>query len=114
MKFRAECLLPSYLAGLFVLVFGIWLATTFAAVSPTVQRLANGDVRIEHSTQAAQFYRIDASPDLQAWEPMVTLLSPGLLQHVDSAAGYSSKKFYRISQLTGTNILTGDHLVTNS
>lgn len=114
MKSRAEYFLPSYCAGLVVVVLGIWLATAFSAVSPTVQRLANGDVRIEHPTQGAQYYRIDVSPDLQTWEPLVTLLSPGLLQHVDSAAGYASKRFYRINQLTGTNILTGDHLVTNS
>jgi L-ascorbate metabolism protein UlaG (beta-lactamase superfamily) len=45
---------------------------------------------------------------------MVTLLSPGLLQHTDSAAGYFPKRFYRISQLAGSNILTGDHLATKS
>lgn len=114
MKYRAEYFLLSYGVGIVALLSGIWLATAFSAVSPTVQRLANGDIRIEHPTQAAQYYRIDVSPDLETWEPMATLLSPGLLQHVDSAAGYFSKRFYRINQLTGTNILTGDHLVTNS
>lgn len=114
MKSRAEYFLLSYGAGIVVLLSGIWLATAFSAVSPTVQRLANGDIRIEHPTQPAQYYRIDVSPNLETWEPMATLLSPGLLQHVDSAAGYFSKRFYRISQLTGTNILTGDHLVTSS
>jgi L-ascorbate metabolism protein UlaG (beta-lactamase superfamily) len=114
MKSRAELFLLSYGVGIIVLISGIWLASTFAAVTPTVQRLANGDVRIDHSTQAAQYYRIEASTDLQTWEPMVTLLSPGMLQHTDSAAGYYPKRFYRIGQVTGTNILTGDHLVTTS
>src|SRR4051794_20481062 len=43
---------------------------------------------------------------------MVTLLSSGLLQHVDSAAGYYPQRFYRINQVTGSNILTGDPLAT--
>ena len=114
MKSRAEYLLPTYAAGIGVLVFGIWLAATFAAVSPTVQRLSNGDIRIEQTTVAGQYYRVEASADLQAWAAMATLLSPGsgLLQHTDSAAGYFPKRFYRVSQLTGSNILTGDHLAT--
>src|SRR4051812_14510786 len=105
MKSRAEYFLLTYSAGIGLLISGIWLATTFAAVSPTLQRLSNGDIRIEQSTQAGQYYRIEASSDLQAWGAMATLLSPGLLQHTDSAAGYFPKRFYRISQVTGSNIL---------
>jgi len=114
MKPRADSFLLSYALGIGLLISGIWLASALAAVSPTLQRLPNGDVRIEQSTQAGQYYRIEASADLQAWASMVTLLSPGLLQHTDSAAGYFPKRFYRISQLTGSNILTGDHLATKS
>jgi len=114
MKPRADSFLLSYSIGIVVLISGIWLFSAYGAVSPTLQRLANGDVRIEQTTTAGQYYRIEASTDLQAWSAMVTSLSPGLLQHTDSAAGYFSKRFYRINQLSGTNILTGDHLATKS
>src|SRR5678815_1497471 len=92
MKPRADSFLLSYALGIGLLISGIWLASALAAVSPTLQRLPNGDVRIEQSTQAGQYYRIEASADLQAWALMVTLLSPGLLQHTDSAAGYFPKR----------------------
>jgi L-ascorbate metabolism protein UlaG (beta-lactamase superfamily) len=114
MKSRADFFLLSYAMGILLLVSGVWLATAFASFSPTLQRLANGDMRIEHSTPVGLYYRIDASDNLHSWEPMVTLLSPGLLRHTDSAAGYFPKRFYRVGEVTGTNILTGDHLVTNS
>jgi L-ascorbate metabolism protein UlaG (beta-lactamase superfamily) len=114
MNSRADKFLLSYGVGIILLVSGIWIASALAAVSPSVQRLSNGDIRIEHPTQAGQYYRIDSSADLQSWESMVTLLSPGLLQHTDTAAGYFPKRFYRLGQLIGTNILTGDHLATSS
>jgi L-ascorbate metabolism protein UlaG (beta-lactamase superfamily) len=114
MKSRAELFLLSYGIGIFVLISSVWIASASSSVSPTLQRLSNGDIRIEHPTQAGQYYRIEASTDLQSWGPMVTLLSPGLLQHTDSAAGYFPKRFYRIGQVTGASILTGDHLVTDS
>jgi L-ascorbate metabolism protein UlaG (beta-lactamase superfamily) len=114
MNFRAEPFLLSYAAGVGLLASGILLASALGAVSPSLQRLTNGDVRIEHTTQAGQYYRIESSTDLQAWSAMVTLLSPGLLQHTDSAAGYFPQRFYRINQVTGSNILTGDHLATKN
>ena len=114
MKPRADFFLLSYSLGIFVSISGIWLVSALGAVSPTLQRLANGDVRIEQTTQAGQYYRVEASPDLQSWAAMATLLSPGLLQHTDSAAGYFPKRFYRINQVTGSNLLTGDHLATKN
>src|SRR5689334_16208212 len=114
MKRRADYSLLSYCLGIMVLISGTWLVSALGAVSPTLQRLANGDVRIEQTTQAGQYYRVEASPDLQTWAAMVTLLSPGLLQHTDSAAGYFAKRFYRINQITGSNLLTGDHLGTKN
>src|SRR5678816_2726954 len=80
MKLRADFFLLSYSLGIAVLISGTWLVSALGAVSPTLQRLANGDVRIEQTTQAGQYYRVEASPDLQSWAAMATLLSPGLLQ----------------------------------
>ena len=114
MKSRAAFFLLSYVVGIILLISGVWLATAFASTSPVLQKLANGDVRIQHSTQAGLYYRIEFSNELQSWSPMVTLLSPGLLQHTDTAAGYFPKRFYRVGELTGTNLFTGDHLVTDS
>jgi L-ascorbate metabolism protein UlaG (beta-lactamase superfamily) len=115
MKSRAACILLSYAIGIVLLVSGVWLATAFGALSPSLLRLANGDVRIDYSTTAGLYYRIEVSNDLQTWVPMMTLRSPGVLQHTDTAAGYNpAKRFYRVGEVTGTNILTGDHLVTDS
>jgi hypothetical protein len=36
------------------------------------------------------------------------------LQHTDSAAPWLLARFYRAAQLTGTNILSGDHLSTTN
>ncbi len=112
MNARADHFLLSYGAGIALLVLGICLVSAFGAVSPTVQRLTNGDIRIEHPAQAGQYYRVEASADLQSWGALATVVSPGVLQHTDSAAGYFPKRFYRIAPITGSNILTGDHLAT--
>jgi hypothetical protein len=61
---------------------------------------------------SGQYWRIDTSANLQQWESLVTLRSSGLLSHTDSAAAYFDQRFYRASEVTGTNILTGDHLPT--
>src|SRR5207247_2102709 len=60
-------------------------------------------------------HRIDASTNLPFWAGLVTL--PGTnttLQHIDTATPYLSQRFYRAEQLSGTNVLTGDHLSTTN
>ena len=64
-------------------------------------------------------YRIDFSTNLSSttngrWQSLLTLQSAGVNQHTDSAAPFSSTRFYRAEQLTGTNILTGDNLSTTN
>jgi L-ascorbate metabolism protein UlaG (beta-lactamase superfamily) len=88
----------------------------FAAtpVGPIPTRLANGEVVIQATTAASTYHRLDTSPDLQTWTPLATLLSPGALTHTDSAAPYFPRRFYRVQPLTGTGILTGDHVATTA
>lgn len=59
-------------------------------------------------------YRIDGSDRLDQWTPLRTLRSTGTVQHTDTAAPYHPRRFYRAVELTGTNILTGDHLATSA
>ena len=114
MKPRVFPFLLSYAAGIAILIGAVWIAVAVAASPPTVQRQANGEVLIQQTTTAGQYFRVEASTDLQAWTPLVTLLSGGVLQHTDSAAPYFPQRFYRIANLTGNAILTGDHLVTSA
>jgi L-ascorbate metabolism protein UlaG (beta-lactamase superfamily) len=86
----------------------------FAASQPTLQRTANGEVVIQHTTAPNLYCRIETSTDLASWSPLMTLLSPGTLTHTDSAAPYFSKRFYRVQELAGTGHLTGDHLTTTA
>jgi L-ascorbate metabolism protein UlaG (beta-lactamase superfamily) len=79
------------------------------------QLLTNRELALTLSVSNALRHRIDVSSNLAEWSGLVTL--PGAassLQHTDSAAPYQNRRFYRAEQLTGTNTLTGDHLVTTN
>ncbi len=103
-----------------VLALGLfWPASAQEALFTNVIRLANREVALKFMAPAGVKYRIDASTNLSAptnerWSSMLTLLSAGVNQHTDSAAPFSSSRFYRAEQLTGTNILTGDNLATTN
>lgn len=79
-----------------------------------IQRQSNGDVVLQLPAPVGQHYRIDTSTNLQLWESLVTARSTGMITHTDSAARYFGQRFYRATEVTGTNILTGDHLVTTN
>jgi L-ascorbate metabolism protein UlaG (beta-lactamase superfamily) len=78
-----------------------------------LQRLTNQEVLVQLSGSNGLNYRIDASTNLPNWSGLVTLLSTGLNQHIDSAAPYLPERFYRAEQLS-TNDFTGDHLATDN
>ena len=113
MKPRVLPLLLSYFCGIAFLFGSVWIALAVAATPPNVTPQPNGEMLIQQTTAAGQYFRIDASTDVQTWTPLVTLLSGGLLQYTNSAAPYFPRRFYRIVNLTGTGILTGDHLGTS-
>src|ERR1044071_5431569 len=78
-----------------------------------IRPLTNREMLLQLTAPTALNYRIEVSTNLLNWEPLLTLLSAGLNRHTDSAAPYLLSRSYRAFQLSGTNILTGDHLVTD-
>jgi L-ascorbate metabolism protein UlaG (beta-lactamase superfamily) len=77
-------------------------------------RQANGEVLLQFPAPAGQHYRLDVSSDLGGWQPMATVCSTGTVAHTDTAGPYHDRRFYRAVELTGSNILTGDHLMTSA
>lgn len=97
----------------------VWLTVTAALAwdgpprfdQPTL--LTNREVRLRLEAEASTYCRVDVSPDLASWTALATLATgAGNAQLTDSAAPSADARFYRAEQLAGTNILTGDHLVT--
>jgi len=78
-----------------------------------IQALTNREIALQLSGVVGLNYRIDAATTLPSWSPLVTLTGATVtLQHTDTAAPYLSTRFYRAEELSGTNILTGDYLLT--
>jgi len=97
-----------------------WLAMAgalWAVEAPqftSVQTLAGGEFRVQLTAPAGGMFRIETSTDLAQWSGFLTFASTGALAHDDSAAPFAVKRFYRARELGGTNIVTGDHLVTTN
>src|SRR6185503_8721076 len=97
-----------------------FIFTTLAVCAQTppnftgIQRLTNREMVLRLSAPTGQNYRIDTSTNLPEWQPFLTLSSTGLNQHTDTAAPYLNRRYYRAQQLSGPNIITGDHLVTTN
>lgn len=88
-----------------------WLAAAEPSVSSLV-RQANGEVVLTSAAEAGAFYRIDTSPDFQEWTPLVTVRSTGNDQLLDVATPRLDRRYYRAVPVTGTAVVTGDHLAT--
>ena len=102
---------------LFLVVMAVGAVAWLTAATPAVTgliRQANGEVLLTSAATAGTFYRIDTSADLQQWTPLVTVQSTGTDQFLDSAPPYLSRRFYRATALTGTGLITGDHLATTA
>src|SRR4051794_36917172 len=82
-----------------IVVAGVLLRTARAASSLTIQRQSNGDVVLRTNAPAGQYSRIDASSNLQQWQPLATLQSTGVITHTDAAATYFGQRFYRATDL---------------
>jgi len=76
--------------------------------------LTNREVALTLKATNGQVYRIDATTNLAAWSPWITVPGAVSLQHTDAAAPYLRQRFYRAQQLADTNALTGDHFVTTN
>jgi L-ascorbate metabolism protein UlaG (beta-lactamase superfamily) len=84
-----------------------------------ITRLTNRELSLRFVAPVGTNYRIDTSTNLGAtnslrWDSLMTLRSAGMNQHTDSAAPFSSTRFYRAEQLTNANALTGDNLSTTN
>ncbi len=84
-------------------------ALEFRAATP----MASGELKLEWTAPAGNFFRIQASRDLFQWENLVTGRSAGLNSHMDTAAPFLETRFYRGCRVEETNVLTGDHLATD-
>ena len=94
----------------------LWLPAQEAPQFTGVDRLTNNEIALTLSAPTGFSYRIDAARDPAGWNGLVTLPTNNTtaLQLTDSAAPYLDARFYRASQLTGTNIVSGDHLATTN
>ena len=81
----------------------------------SVQRLTNQEVALTLTAPVGRAYRIESSTNVMDWNGLVTFATniTTSLQHTDSAAPYLPTRYYRATQLTGTNI-GGDHLTTTN
>ena len=105
---RQACLLMGVLgcAGL--------LAAQEATQFTSIQRMTNGEILLKFSTPKGLNFQVDTSTNLLLWNSMITLLSTGSNQHTDAAAANFNTRYYRAQEVSGTNILTGDHLLTEA
>lgn len=94
----------------------LWLPAQEAPQFTGVRRLTNNEIALTLNAPTGLSYRIDAARDLADWNGLVTLPTNNTtsLQHTDSAAPYLNARFYRATRLTGTNIVSGDHLATTN
>jgi L-ascorbate metabolism protein UlaG (beta-lactamase superfamily) len=80
-----------------------------------IQALTNKEMRLQLNLPVVGNYRIDVSTNFPAWDSLITLTGiTTTLVHTDSAAPYLRSRYYRATQLTETNIQTGDHLATTN
>lgn len=79
-----------------------------------IQRLTNRETLLQVTGSTGVSYRLEVSASLSQWDPLFTLRSTGLNQYTDSAAPYFTSRFYRAAELSGTSVLTGDHLATTN
>lgn len=77
-----------------------------------VALLANKEVSLTLTIPAGKNCRVDSSPDLVAWEPLVTLPpSTGSVNFTDSGAPFLAGRYYRAVPLESPAV-AGDHLPT--
>jgi L-ascorbate metabolism protein UlaG (beta-lactamase superfamily) len=77
--------------------------------------LSNQETFLQLTSTIGLNYRIDVSSNLPAWNSFLTFFArTNVLQYTDSAAPFLDSRMYRALELDGTNIVTGEHLVTTN
>lgn len=75
----------------------------------SIQRLTNSEVQLRLNSTSS--YRINVSTNLTSWEPLISAARQST-QYLDSGAVYRTNRYYNVVEVTGTNFLAGDHIVT--
>jgi len=93
-----------------------WLHAQQAPLFTGIQPLTNKEARLILSASTGRSYRIEATTNVTDWAGLFTFPTnvTTSLQHTDSAAPYLPVRYYRAAQLTGSNIVSGDHLPTTN
>ena len=80
-----------------------------------VRRMTNQEIVLSLSAPLGRAYRIESAGNLPEWRGLYTFPtnSTAVLQYTDSGGPYLGARYYRAVRLEGTNIVSGDHLVTN-
>jgi hypothetical protein len=79
-----------------------------------IQRLTNHEVALTLTAPVGHAYRVESAASLPKWCGLFTFPtnSTTSLQYTDAAAPFLATRYYRAVQLTGTNLVSGDHLAT--
>ena len=113
MKMRRLPLLVG--VSLLLAIAACWLsAQSFQFTN--VQPLTNKEVMLNLTAPTGHAYRLESSTNAIDWSGLMTFTTnlTTSLQHTDSAAPYLPTRYYRATQLTGTNLISGDHLTTTN
>lgn len=78
-----------------------------------IERVPDGEVLLQIAASAGSDYRLHATTNLQQWLNVLTFSGAGAQVHIDSAAPYLGRRFYRLQRLAEP-ALTGDHLSTTN
>jgi L-ascorbate metabolism protein UlaG (beta-lactamase superfamily) len=112
MKTRLNLFLLNGTLAVGLLTFGGRLNAQDTPRITKIQRLASKEVVLDLSATTGLNYRIDVSTNLIDWISLMTVRSAGAFQHTDAAAPNSGSRFYRALPVSGTPLLTGEHLAT--
>jgi L-ascorbate metabolism protein UlaG (beta-lactamase superfamily) len=78
----------------------------------SVQLSTNRDVTVRMANVNSPYVTLERSTNIGSWESLVTLKSTD--PYSDTGAPYRDRGYYRAIEISGTNVLTGDHLVTTN
>lgn len=79
----------------------------------SIKRQTNGDVLLQLTAPTGVNYRLEASTNLLSWQPLLIFRGAASNPQTDAAAAYFPSRNYRAVEVTNTDILTGDHLLTD-
>jgi len=79
-----------------------------------IQRLTNNEVALTLTAPVGRAYRLESAASLTEWGGLFTFPTnvTSSLQYTDAAAPFLATRYYRAVQLSGTNLVSGDHLAT--